>query len=414
MNSRPLKIAIVSENRQQLRDCYDFFVACGYTTTATLGTMKRDLVQRLEADVVIFDSTHTTDGLNSSDTYYIAIADSQRRETIENAIRVGADDIVLSPASPAKLLVRVRAAATIHAGRLARDQQFGRSRESRFPGEGAFLGTLQTGSERTSTTHQSACATLFQCHFDDHEYYEAWLDILESAALPDSKIFELSDRRVAVYTPSTLPQQVLDWAQQVIDSCQSSDDGDTNCEIRLAAGFACSRTDSTHGEQLWVTLNDRLNLACSLGKGLVIDDREAARWLSSSPANSIFEGMVASDIMQPISVRIWEDETVGNAIAKMRQWDSDVAIVVDASEEIKGIALLEDLATASSHDLVVGSKFVVPTPQINASTSFDEFVQLFSQHDTSRLLVVEENLTTGIIRCDDLTTMNTPVMVATP
>ncbi|PQO48189.1 CBS domain-containing protein [Blastopirellula marina] len=415
MASRALRIVVVSEDRQHLRNCYEFFVACGYEVETICDSIYREQEGSRKFDLLIHDFGGSQAETSPSNLYRIAIVPAEDANLVCQAISAGADDVVLQPVTPAKLLVRVRAAATILEARIAISQQFGRDPHNAYPGEGAFLGTLQYTIEQIAQHGHCVCTTLFSVAGEDRQQYQTWRSELEATALPDSRIFELSSQRIAVVTPATSPEQVTHWAADCL-ACASP--SDTSCgearPFRVSASFVSTRNEATSSQQMALVLNDRLQLALSLGEGVLIDDKGENMWLPQHPTGSIFDGMTAQDIMRPVTVQLDDTDTVGSALEKMHLWNAEIAPVLDSQGKLCGLIRIDDLVEQEDPHQVAVRHSLPNVPQVPHDAGFEEFVPLFASNDSSWLQVVREGQPIGVILCDDLTSMNTPVMVALP
>lgn len=415
MVARALRIVVVSEDRQYLRNGYDFFVACGYEVETQCDTTYRETDRSRKNDLLIYDYVGGQATSHQHNLYRIAVVSANRPDHVRQAISDGADDVVVRPVTPAKLLVRIRAAAAILESRVAISQQFGRDPRNSYPGEGAFLGTLQQTIEEISEHGHCVCATMFATATEDPQRYQLWLRDLAATALPDSRIFELSDHRVAVVTPATAPEQVSDWAAERLASASVSDT--TSAEqavLRVSGSFVTTRNEGTSSEQMALVLNDRLHLALSLGEGLLIDEPNESQFLAQQPTGSIFDGMTARDIMRPTTVELPENESVASALEKMRLWNADIAPVLTSEGQPCGLIRIDDLVEVEDTSQTVGRHCLPNVPKVSWDANFEEFVALFSTNDSSWLEVLQDSHPVGVIHCDDLTSMNTPVMVSLP
>jgi len=405
MATRALRILIVSQDRTHLRDCYDFFIACGYDVVTQHLDGNQQVSTSSSYDVLVYDHPYLPGELEVP--FRIAIVASNTPKLIQKAIEYGADDVVVRPLSPAKLLVRVRAAAQVLESRSVVQTQFGRAAHTRFPGEGCFLGTMQSQIEQISYEGHCVCASLFSLANLSDDHYDAWLETLEQTVLPDTRIFELSERRVATVVPSALPEQAISWMHQVLDG-QNRAEG----APKITASFISTRCETASSEKIGLVLNDRLNLAMSLGQGLLLDDQEESNWRPQPPTGSIFDGMTAEDIMRPLPIKLHESDVAEVALAKLRQWDTDIAPVIDEEGKLCGPISIDDLSQIDDASVAIGRYCLPNVPRIASNAPLQEFVALFSSHDSSWLVVMHENQPIGIIHCDDLTNMNTPAMVS--
>ncbi|WP_158545481.1 CBS domain-containing protein [Bremerella cremea] len=414
MVARALRIVVVSEDRQYLRNGYDFFVACGYEVETQCDTIYRETDRFHKNDLLIYDYV-ANQATSHHSLYKIAVVSANRPDHVRQAISEGADDVVVRPVTPAKLLVRIRAAAAILEARIAISQQFGRDVRNRYPGEGAFLGTLQQTIEQISIHGHYVCATMFATATEDPQRYQTWLQDLATTALPNSRIFELSGKRVAVVTPATAPEQVSDWAAERLASASVTDTTSTEqAVLRVSGSFVTTRNEGTSSEQMALVLNDRLNLALSLGEGLLIDEPHENQWLSQQPTGSIFDGMTARDIMRPTTIELPDNEPVGSALEKMRLWNADIAPVLTSDGEPCGLIRVDDLVEVEDPNQPIRQHCLPNVPKVSWDANFEEFVALFSSNDSSWLEVLQDSHPVGVIHCDDLTSMNTPVMVSLP
>lgn len=415
MVSRALRIVVVSEDRQHLRDCFDFFVACGYEVETRCDSVYRENDSAQKNDLLIYDYNGHQSSVGHDNLFRIAVVPADKPELVQKAISESADDVVLRPVTPAKLLVRIRAAAAILEARVAVSQQFGRDPRKRYPGEGAFLGTLQNTIEQISVHGHCVCATLFSVSNSRSERYSQWLSELEATALPDSRIFELSGDRVAVITPATTPDQVTHWAADQMAQASVRDTSQSNVPpLSVSGSFVSTRNDSASSQQISLVLSDRLNLAMSLGEGLLVDDTLESQWLPHQPTGSIFDGMTAQDIMRPTTVRLRDTDTAQNALETMKLWNADIAPVFSSDETSCGLIRTEDLTELEDKQQAIGRYCLPNVPRVRCDSTFDEFVALFSSNDSAWLQVLRNNDPVGVIHCDDLTSMNTPVMVSLP
>lgn len=415
MVSRALRVVIVSEDRQHLRDCFDFFVACGYEVETRHGSSYREPSATSGNDVLIYDHVPGQTSVCRGSVFKIAIVAPASAKEVREAISAGADDVVQRPVTPTKLLVRVRAAAAILEARVAILQQFGRDPRNRYPGEGAYLGTLQSQIEQIAQRRHCVCATMFSVSDRQSERYHQWLTDLEATALPDSRIFELSDNRLVVVTPATSPEQVTHWAADRLAQASVRDTTQADLPpMDVCASFVSTRSEATTSQQMALLLSDRLNLARSLGEGLLIDDAMENQWLPQHPPGSIFDGMTAQDIMRPTTVRLADSDTVVEALEKMRLWNAEIAPVFNADGNPCGLIRTDDLVELEDTRQAIGRYCLPNVPHVNYDSKFDEFIALFSSHDSAWLQVLRDGQPVGVIQCDDLTTMNTPVMVSLP
>lgn len=415
MVARALRIVVVSEDRQYLRNGYDFFVACGYEVETQCDTIYRETDRSKKNDLLIYDYLGGQSNYQRNNIYKIAVVAANRPDHVRQAISEGADDVVVRPVTPAKLLVRIRAAAAILESRVTLAQQFGRDPRNNYPGEGAFLGTLQQTIEEITVHGHCVCATMFSTSTEDPQRYQAWLQDLVATALPDSRIFELSDHRVAVVTPATTPEQVSDWAAERLASASVSDTTSTDQPtLRVSGSFVTTRNETTSSQQMALVLNDRLHLALSLGEGLLIDEPNENQWLAQQPTGSIFDGMRARDIMRPTTVELPDTESVSSALEKMRLWNADIAPVLNCEGQPSGLIRIDDLVEVEDTSQPISRHCLPNVPKVAWDANFEEFVALFSTNDSSWLEVLQDNHPVGVIHCDDLTSMNTPVMVSLP
>lgn len=415
MVSRALRIVVVSEDRQHLRDCFDFFVACGYEVETRCDSVYRESDSPQKKDVLIYDYDGSQSTISHNNLFKIAVVPADKTDLVEKVISEAADDVVLKPVTPAKLLVRVRAAAAILEARVAVSQQFGRNQRNRYPGEGAFLGTLQNTIEQISVHGHCVCATLFNVSNSTSDRYREWLTGLEATGLPDSRIFELSGNRVAVVTPASSPDQVTHWAADQMAQASVRDTSQADVSpLSVSGSFVSTRNEASTSEQVSLLLTDRLNLALSLGEGLLVDDSLENEWLAQQPTGSIFDGMTAEDIMQPTTVRLNASDNVENALEAMRLWNADIAPVFQADGTPCGLIRTDDLVEIEDKQQAIGRYCLPNIPQVRCDSTFNEFVALFSSNDSSWLQVLREGTPVGVIHCDDLTSMNSPVMVSLP
>lgn len=414
MVSRALRILVVSEDRQHLRDCFDFFVACGYEVETRCGD-PRQPYPPAECDVLICDDRGTLPVSTVSSRFKIVIVDENLPGRVAQAIADGADDVVAGPVTPAKLLVRVRAAATTLDARLATWQQFGRPPQNIHPGEGAFLGTLQQMIEQIGKTGNPLGASLFFVDTDSPQLYRRWLDEVAASMLPDARLFELPGKRVGVLTPTVQPEQVRQWTQQQLTIKAALHDT-THAEqaaVSISASFISICGEGGSSQQIALVLTDRLNLALSLGQGILIDDVQESQWLPEHPSGSIFDGMTAEDIMRPTTLQFDENEPLASVLEQMRLWGVDVAPVRRGSGDC-GVVCVEDLTPTPDQSKTLASLSLPSVPQVEPEMAFEQFVALFSSHDSAWIQVVRGGQPLGIIHCDDLTSMNSPIMVALP
>lgn len=415
MVSRALRIVVVSEDRQHLRDCFDFFVACGYEVETRCDSIYRESDSPEKKDILIYDYDGSQTTISHNNLFKIAVVPANKPDLVQKAINEAADDVVLKPVTPAKLLVRVRAAAAILEARVAVSQQYGRNPRNAYPSEGAFLGTLQYTIEQIAVHGHCVCATLFAVSNTKSERYREWLASLEGSALPDTRIFELSGNRVAVVTPASSPDQVTLWAADQMAQASVRDTSHADVTpLSISGSFVSTRNESSTSEQVSLLLNDRLNLAQSLGEGLLVDDALENQWLPPQPTGSIFDGMTAQDIMQPTTVRLNASDNVQNALENMRLWNADIAPVFQADDTPCGLIRTDDLVEIEDKQQAIGRYCLPNVPQVRCDSTFEEFVALFSTNDSSWLQVLRDGKPVGVIHCDDLTSMNTPVMVSLP
>lgn len=416
MVSRALRILVVSEDRQHLRDCYDFFVACGYEVETRCGSGSRPRNGQHLPDLAIYDFTSAHPFSCPPGTFKIAVVEANSAASVRQAIAEGADDVVLRPATPAKLLVRIRAAASNLEASATVARQYGRNPSHTYPGEGAFLGTIQHWIDRIPQDGQDVAAALFAVLAETHEAYLQWLQDIEASLLPDSKLFELSGGRVAVATPSVLPEQMLQWTNERVLSTPSLTDT-THADqpaLLVSASLVSTRDETTSSEQFALLLTDRLNLALSLGQGVVVDESQENVWLPSHPERSIFDGMIAEDIMRPTTISLLDTDSVQSALEKMRCWNAEIAPVCSPDGQPTGLVRAEDLVSVENSQEPIAHHYPPNVPQVSYDATFEEFVALFSSHDSAWLQVVREKQPAGVIHCDDLTSMNSPVMVSLP
>lgn len=415
MVSRALRIVVVSEDRQHLRDCFDFFVACGYEVETRCDSIYRDSDSHQKSDVLIYDYDGSQSTISHSNLFKIAVVPANKPDLVQKVISEAADDVVLKPVTPAKLLVRVRAAAAILEARVALSQQYGRDSRKTYPSEGAFLGTLQFTIEQIAVHGHCACATMFSVSNSNSERYRQWLAGLEESALPDSRFFELPGDRIAVVTPASSPDQVTHWAADQMAQASVRDTSQADVSpLSVSGSFVSTRNESFTSEQVSLLLSDRLNLALSLGEGLLVDDSMENQWLPQQPTGSIFAGMTALDIMQPTTVRLNATDDVHNALEAMRLWNADIAPVFEADGKPCGLIRTDDLVEIEDKQQAIGRYCLPNIPQVRCDSTFDEFVALFSSNDSSWLQVLRDGTPVGVIHCDDLTSMNSPVMVSLP
>ncbi|MEW4451331.1 CBS domain-containing protein [Bremerella sp. JC817] len=415
MVTRALRVVVVSEDRQHLRDCFDFFVACGYEVQTRCDATYHESDTSSKNDVLIYDHKRGQNTVSRGNIFKIAIVPPSAPNQVQDAITAGADDVVLKPVTPAKLLVRVRAAAAILEARVAISQQFGRDPLNTYPGEGAFLGTLQNTIEQIAQHHMCVCAVMFAVSNRNSPRYAPWLAELEATALPDSRLFELPGQRVAVVTAATSPEQVSGWAAELMAQASVRDTTHADQKpLEVCGSFVSTRSDSTSSQQMALVLGDRLNLALSLGEGLLIDDALENQWLPQHPTGSIFDGMSAQDIMRPTTIHLADQDTVAQALEKMRLWNAEIAPVFRQDGSPCGLIRTDDLMEQEDTQQAIGRYCLPNVPQVRCDSTFDEFVALFSSHDSSWLQVTRDGVPVGVIHCDDLTSMNSPVMVALP
>lgn len=415
MVSRALRIVVVSEDRQHLRDCFDFFVACGYEVETRCDTVYRETDSLEKKDVLIYDYDGSQSTISHNNLFKIAVVPANRPDLVQKAICEAADDVVLKPVTPAKLLVRVRAAASILEARVAVSQQFGRDPRKTYPSEGAFLGTLQYTIEQIAVHGHCACATLFSVSNTNTDRYREWLSGLEATALPDSRIFELSGNRVAVVSPASSPDQVTHWAADQMAQASVRDTSHADVSpLSVSGSFVSTRNETSTSEQVSLLLTDRLNLALSLGEGLLVDDSLENQWLPQQPTGSIFDGMTAQDIMQPTTVSLHATDNVQDALEAMRLWNAEIAPVFQADGTPCGLIRTDDLVEIEDKQQAIGRYCLPNVPQVRCESTFNEFIALFSSNDSSWLQVFRDDKPVGVIHCDDLTSMNSPVMVSLP
>jgi len=259
------------------------------------------------------------------------------------------------------------------------------------------------------------CATLFSVSNASSQRYREWLTGLETSALPDSRIFELPGNRVAVVTPASSPDQVTHWAADQMAQASVRDTSQADVPpLAVSGSFVSTRNEASTSEQVSLLLTDRLNLALSLGEGLLVDDSLENQWLPPQPTGSIFDGMTAQDIMQPTTVRLGSADTVNDALEAMRLWNAEIAPVFQADGTPCGLIRTDDLVEIEDKQQAIGRYCLPNVPHVRCDSTFDEFVALFSTNDSSWLQVLRDGKPVGVIHCDDLTSMNSPVMVSLP
>lgn len=100
MVSRALRIVVVSEDRQHLRDCFDFFVACGYEVETRCDSVYRESDSPEKKDVLIYDYDGSQKTISHNNLFKIAVVPAEKPDLVQKVISEAADDVVLKPVTP--------------------------------------------------------------------------------------------------------------------------------------------------------------------------------------------------------------------------------------------------------------------------------------------------------------------------
>jgi CBS domain-containing protein len=445
ITTHPLRLHLTISDRKFLHDTSVFLGTCGFEVqTSTHIDLEGDQILNFPVDVWVYEHSNEeaadqpqgiasgndsgsanilpTAASNGSGPWRIAVLPDHSQESVAAAIAHGADDVIVPPLTPAKVLVRARHAASILRVTRGLQRDLHGPRYIELPGKGAMLGRIQQLLDTRGQHQESVCLGLFSLGISSPVQFASRLvtgrDIsllgtyLQNNLPPDAQLFHIANHLFAVVIQSKVPEQALRWCEtrsEEINRGALGTDGNA-LQNDVSVGFAWIHDHSDSAEDLLDMGISHLRAASSAGGGLVVSDQVHAELLSDQDVPNLFQGMTASDIARPLVATLSESETVEATSRIMRQYQLDVVAVSGKDGQVTGLVASDQLEGHSAESLI--AELVDHTiPRLPHDAPFEQLVASLAAADSAWILVQRRGETIGLVYCDDLATMNSPVRI---
>lgn len=447
MTTQPLRLHLSLSDRKFLHDTSMFLGTCGFEVQTSLKE-ERDGDQNLNfpVDVWVYEHPGSTAGegetpqdsegkssagraslesnatSNGSGPWRIAVLKDNKVESVSAAIAAGADDVIPPPITPAKVLVRARQAASILRVTRGLQRDLHGPRYIELPGKGALLGRMQQLLDTRSEHQESICLGLFSLGISSPVPHAARMvtgrDIsllgtyLQNNLPPDAELFHIANHMFAVVSLAKVPEQALRWCEtrsEEINLGALGHEGN-GVEGDVAIGFAWIHDHSDSAEDLYDMAFSHLRAASSAGGRMVVSDQVHADLLSEQDVPNLFEGMTAADIARPLATTVTETESVAVTSEIMRQYQLDVIAVAGDEHQIVGLITFDQLE-GQDPESNIAERVDRNIPRLSHDAPFEQLISSLAAADSAWILIERQGETIGLVYCDDLATMNSPVKV---
>lgn len=447
MTTQPLRLHLSLSDRKFLHDTSMFLGTCGFEVQSSPETM-RDGDQNLNFPVDIWVYEHpaseagdekppqdaerkslakkaSLDGnvsSNGSGPWRIAVLKDNNVESVSAAIASGADDVIPPPVTPAKVLVRARQAASILRVTRGLQRDLHGPRYIELPGKGALLGRMQQLLDTRSQHQESICLGLFSLGIASPILNAARMvtsreismlgTYLQNHLPPDAELFHIANHLFATVSLAKVPEQTLRWCEtrsEEINLGALGHDGQ-GMDSDVAVGFAWIHDHSDSAEDLYDMALSHLRAASSAGGGMVVSDQVHADLLNEQDVPNLFEGMTATDIARPLLTTVVETESVAVTSEIMRQYQLDVIAVAGDDHQIVGLLTFDQLE-GRDPESNIAERVDRNIPRLSHDAPFEQLISSLAAADSAWLLVERQGETIGLVYCDDLASMNSPVRV---
>ncbi|MEX0793309.1 MAG: hypothetical protein WD045_09250 [Pirellulaceae bacterium] len=440
MTSQPLRLHLSLSDRKFLHDTSMFLGTCGFEVQTSLkGEQDGDQNLNFPVDVWVYEHPARDGGdegkssarrgssegdapSSGSGPWRIAVLNDNQVESVSAAIAAGADDVIPPPITPAKVLVRARQAASIlHVTRgLQRDLHGPRYTD--LPGKGAMLGRMQQLLDTRSQHQESICLGLFSLGISSPVPNAARMvtgreisvlgTYLQNNLPPDAELFHIANHLFAAVSLAKVPEQALRWCETRSEELNLGALGhdDQGVDVDVTVGFAWIHDHSDSSEDLFDMALSHLRAASSAGGGMVVSDQVHADLLSEQDVPNLFEGMTAADIARPLVTTVVETESVAATSEILRQYQLDVIAVVGDDQQVVGLLAFDQLEDQDPESSIA-ERVDRSIPRLPHDAPFEELISSLAAADSAWILIERRGEIIGLVYCDDLASMNSPVKV---
>lgn len=374
MNSAPLRVLLVDDDRAMLRILTKWLERAGYNVrTAPDGRQALMAIEAEPPDILITDwEMPELTGLELCRAvremnlphyvYVLFLSIKSSPDEMVEGLEVGADDFVIKPVHQGELLARMRAGVRI--------VQLER-RLSRLAHTDALTGLLTQRTFFELAGKEWARATRYHlptsCVMLDLDYFKRVNDVhghlvgdqvlktvgdlLASNCRSSDLVSRYGGEEFCVLLPETAECQAGRWAERIRGQLAALPLRVGRKQLEITASFGVAeRNDSTHNSEELVDLADQaLLVAKQSGRDRVVCCGQRTDCPDLDGAMEFAEfcrGVTAADIMTPLTEFLQEDQTVAEAAQLFLGARINSAPVVDRMGKLAGVLSEKDLMVA--------------------------------------------------------------------
>ena len=358
----------------------------------------------------------------------ILLQSDQASSDFANLLHAGIDDCLLKPPSYLELLARLRAAARTVEFRRRLELSLGLDALTQLPAAHVGHRRLEVLVQQNEESPLS-CLMLGLDHFDQHltsagtvamdSLLATLAQLISREVLENEQASYWGEACFCITCAGQNLRNTADRAEELSRALSTAlASHATAIPISLSMGVA-ERTAQDTAQSLMDSALDALQVAQHSGGHSVSCFGEHAAELAElsqlGGTNHVFHSTLAAHLMTPCVLTFSESHGVWQAANLLRRHRLPAAAVIDASG--KSLGLLEESQLPTTQ-LEAGnqsvSNFCCPEAQIcNEDTPLGSIMQIFSNGDTSWLLVTRHGRPTGTIARDSLAALSHPLSVET-
>jgi two-component system cell cycle response regulator len=443
MNSRPLSLLLVTEDRRFLRQLSRFLQAFGYQlcqvadkhqAEIALGGPRPDLLI-VDADPDLPSALELCRLASGQDhlgyIYTLLMIRQPKTNDMRQALEAGVDDFLAKPVVYAELLVRLRAAArTLEFERRIR-QQTDLEPVAGLPSRATLFRHLER-LRRTpgGRVPQAACLLLDVDHFRqvNHLYGHLAGDALLNQVAsrlrelwaPPAVLASLGGGLFAVLLPDSSDLDAMTRAEPIRQALAATEFTVSGNAVRLtfSAGVAALETEDRSAQQVLDRATAALQCAKTSGRNCIVQfgqfDGETGAWSELAAPGKLFERTVARDVMTPWTLQLQAEHGLRESLALLRHARLEAAPVVDVQGHYVGMLFdSEGLTKTGDGDRRwrrVAEVMATETPSCDEDTSFSRLMEIFTQDACSLIAILHNGKPTGFVTADGLASLGKPLL----